>query len=247
MPSSDSSTLHSLSDNLEVLITSLVYMGTAYNPVPTRLKLTSLQTRLATVKALFNDVSLAESALDAVIQPRAAAFDHLDDRVTRAQNTLKALSPKSPVLNAVKKTVRELRGQRATDPPLNPDGTPADSNSVAKTTYKDLVDSFGKLINDLAKDPLYAPAPPEAGSTEPDMTLAGLAAFRDDLSSKNSAVTNARIPLENARAARDAALFDEEDGLVVVCQQVKTWVKGKFGVKSPQYKQIHGLSFKKLK
>lgn len=247
MNSSKNSSLHTLPDNLEVLITSLQYMGPAYNPVPARLKIPSLQTRLAMVRSLFNDVSLAESAVDAAVKPRAALFARLDDVVTRVVNLLKALSPNSPVMNAVKKTVRDLRGQRATDPPLNPDGTPAPTHSVAKTTYDDLVVLFNNLINDLRKDPLYAPVAPAPNSDEPDLTLPGLEAFRDELSAKSSAVTNARIPLQNARAARDKALFDPEDGLVVVCQQVKAFVKGTFGVKSPQYKQISGLVFKKLK
>lgn len=243
MSANSNSGLRTLPDNLEVMITNLVYMGPAYDPEPLRLKILGLQTRLSAVRALFNDVSNAESVFDAAVKVRADAFALLPDVVTRVLNLLKALSPNSPVMNAVKKTVRELRGKRASDPPLNPDGTPKNPNSVAKTTYKDLTDLLGKLIDDLETDPKYAPKVPDPASGERDLTTAGLTAFRNELSAKNSAVDNARTPLQNARAARDEALFDEEDGLVTVAHQVKAFVKGWFGSNSPQFKQINGLRF----
>ncbi len=130
----------------------------------------------------------------------------------------------------MKTLVRQLRGKRATDPPLNPDGTPAPTNSAAQTTYGNKVKLLGDLINDLETDPLYVP-------TDATLTTAGLGTFKDDLSSRISAVNYTRTPLQNARMARDAAFVT----MRTVAQQVKAYVKALFGAKSPQYKQISGL------
>lgn len=220
--------------NFETMLTALTYMEAGYNPGPAILKLATLQTQAAGARASLNDVSNGESAFDVVIALRAVDFALLPDRVTRTWNTLKAYSPKSPVMKSVEGLVRQLRGKRATDAPLNPDGTPADTNSAARGTFPNKVKLLSDLINDLKKDPLYTPS-------DATVTTAGLTAFRDVLSAHNAAVANAQMPLDNARAARDAKLFDPETGLRAVAQQVKAYVKATFGAKSPQYKQISGL------
>jgi len=234
MPTNSDSGYASSVSNFEELLTALTYLGPAYNPGPASLKLPALQAQLAAMKALLNDVSNSESALDVAITLRAQSFGLLPERATRVSNMLKVYSPASPVMASVAGHVRKLRGKRATDPPLNPDGTPAPTNSSAQTTYSSKVSILTDLINDLEGDPLYVP-------TDATLTTAGLGTFRDDLSSRNSGFNNARIPLMNARAARNTALNDEAIGLRVVAQQVKAYVKATFGVKSPQYAQIKGL------
>lgn len=231
----------------ELLLTFLVYMGAAYNPGPAHLKLPALQARLAALKSLLNDVSAAKAANDAAIANRATWFALLPDRVTRVLNMLKVFSPKSPVMNAVKSLVSKLRGKRLTDEPTNPDGSPGESNSSSQTTAANKVMQTTNLINLLGQDAKYAPAAPPSGSDEPNLTLAGLGAFRDEMSARTSAVNGTAAPLKQARDARDEALFDPEDGLVAVVQQIKAYVKAIFGVKSAEYKQISGLTFKKQK
>lgn len=231
----------------ELLLTFLTYMGAAYNPGPAHLKLPALQARLASLKSLLNDVSAAKAAYDAAVSTRAAWYALLPDLVTRVLNMLKVFSPKSPVLKAVKSLVSKLRGKRLTDEPTNPDGSPGETNSSSQTSAANKVMQMTNLISLLGQDPKYAPTAPPPGSDEPNLTLAGLGAFRDEMSARTSAVNGTKAPLKQARDARDVALFDEEDGLLAVVQQIKAYVKAAFGFKSAEYKQISGLSFKKQK
>jgi hypothetical protein len=67
----------------------------------------------------------------------------------------------------------------------------------------------------------------------------------NDLRTKNTAVVNSSVSLANQRIARNQILYDNDNGLVKIAQDVKTYVKSVFGPASPQYKQISGLAFKK--
>ena len=231
----------------EAMLMFLVYLGAAFNPGPAHLKLPALQARLANLKSLLNDVSLAKAANDAAIAHRAAWYALLPDLVTRVINMLKVLSPKSVVMKTVKSLGAKLRGKRLTDKPTNPDGSPAESNSASQATAANKVMHMTDLISTLTQEPKYTPAAPPSGSSEPDLTLAGLGAFRDEMSARNAAVNGTDAPLDQARMARNAAFFDPENGLLVVVQQIKAYVKAIFGAKSAEFKQISGLRFPKYK
>jgi hypothetical protein len=68
-------------------------------------------------------------------------------------NTFYALSPDSPMRKAVDSDLRKFRGQRASEPPTNPDGTPGNSHSVSEGSYGSLVKIFNDPINDVSQDP----------------------------------------------------------------------------------------------
>ncbi len=231
----------------ELLLTFLTYLGAGYNPGPAHLKLPALQARLANLKSLLNEVTASKAAYDAAVSHRAVWYALLPDLATRVVNMLKVLSPKSTVMKAVKSLLAKLRGQRLTDEPLNPDGSPGESNSSSQTTFANKVAQMTMLISLLGQDAKYAPAAPPVGSDEPDLTLVGLGSFRDEMNARNSAVTGKQVPLKQARDARDEAFFDAENGLLVVVQQIKAYVKAVFGVKSAEFKQISGLTFIKHK
>lgn len=240
MSTNSSSSLSSITDNFEQMVTSVIYMGPGYKPVPQHLKVPGLQAFLASGKDALFQVSTGESAQSRVIAERAALFAPLQGRATRVSNTLYALSPDSPMRNAVDGDLRKLRGQRASEPPTNPDGTPGDGHSVSEGSYGMLVKYLTDLINNVAQDTRYLPE-------EDDLTLTELRAYRDALMAANSAVKNAGEALKQARLHRNAVLFGKPNGLVPVAQQVKAYVKGAFGAKSPQYKLISGLKFARMK
>jgi hypothetical protein len=236
MGKTTSASLTSITDNFEQMVTSVIYMGAGYKPVRTILKVPGLQGLLASGKGVLGQVSVAESATNREIAERAVLFAPLQGRGTKLSNTLYALSPESPMQNSVDADLRKLRGQRASEVPTNPDGTPGNTHSVSEGSYAMQVKYFTDMINNAAQDPLYVPE-------EEEMTLTELRAYRDALLAANSAVKNAEEALKQARINRDEVLFGEPNGLVPVALQVKAYVKGAFGAKSPQYKLISGLKF----
>lgn len=236
MSNSISASFNSITDNFEVMVTHVVYMGAVYKPAPAPLKLPALQALLAAVKDMLNQVSAGESALDLAIAQRAALYAMLPGLITQIVNTLEACCPDSPMLASVNSHVRKFRGQRASEEPTNPDGTPGNTHSTSDGSFGAKLKIFNDILNDLAKEPLYVPA-------EEGLTLVKLGELRDSLGAKNSAVTNARTALKAARTQRDALLFGKPNGLVPVAQQVKAYLKGAFGTKSPYFTQVKGLRF----
>lgn len=236
MSGNTSASFNNITNNFEVMTTHVVYMGAIYKPTPTHLKLPALQALLAAVKDALNQVSAGESALDLAIAERAALYLLLPGLITQIVNTLEACNPDSPMLKSVNSHVRKFRGQRASDEPTNPDGTPGNTHSSSDGSYADKLKIFNDILNDLAKESLYLPE-------ETNLTLLKLGELRDNLGAKNSAVTNARTALKAARAQRDVLMFGKPHGMVPVAQQVKAYLKGAFGTKSPYYTQVKGLRF----
>lgn len=81
---------------------------------------------------------------------------------------------------------------------------------------------------------------PEYAPNETELTIESLT---NELSSKNTAVINATVPLNNARIARGKVMYAPLSGLFVISVDVKTYVKSVFGATSLQYKAISGLKF----
>ena len=66
-----------------------------------------------------------------------------------------------------------------------------------------------------------------------------------DMSAANQAVITAAIPMENARTAKNNALYDVPGCLFDLMQLVKAYYRAAFGATSPPIQQIAGLEFKK--
>jgi hypothetical protein len=107
-------------------------------------------------------------------------------------------------------------------------------------SYDSRLDNFDKLIKLLTSEPEYAP-------NEADLKIDSLTTLYNDLSSKNTAVINATVPLNNARISRDQVLYTPLTGIVDISVDVKTYVKSIFGATSPQYKLISKLELKSVK
>ena len=105
-------------------------------------------------------------------------------------------------------------------------------------SFDSRIDNFDKLIKLLTSVTLYAP-------NEADLKVAALTAVLSDLKAKNLAVTNAEVPLNNARISRNDILYKANTGLVDTALDVKTYIKSVYGATSPQYKKISKIKFTK--
>ncbi|MDD4215543.1 MAG: hypothetical protein PHR81_12105 [Bacteroidales bacterium] len=68
-----------------------------------------------------------------------------------------------------------------------------------------------------------------------------------NLKTTNTGVINVTPAYRSAIIARDTLLYQPLTGLVETAQEVKKYVKSVYGAKSPQYKEISGLEFRKIK
>ena len=92
----------------------------------------------------------------------------------------------------------------------------------------------------MAAQPAYIP-------NEPELAVAGLTATLNTMRTTNTTAVNAYTPVSNARINRNTILYAESTGLVDLAGDVKSYVKSVFGATSPQYKQVSGLKFTKVK
>ncbi len=233
--------------NGEMLITYVSGYGPAYNPSNASIQLSSLTEKAAAARAVNEQVNELIAKNANAIAARDQAFVPLKPLSTRILNAVKASNvPQQVVDNAVSNN-RKIQGQRAT-PRLSEEeknalmasGAVVNEKTSAQLGFDNLMDSFDKQLKVLATIPQYAP-------NEVDLQLATLTALYNDLLQKNREVTANNAQLSTLRLNRDKILYDAETGLVALASDVKNYVKSVFGANSPQYKQISGITLRKIK
>lgn len=243
---STSETGHSINvANFETIITDVTSYGTIYNPSKASLKVTALNTLLASAKSAVNAVSSAEPAHKLAINAREVAFKPLSPLVTKVINALKATDTTVQVDESAQTLVRKLQGRRATPKKTEEQKKVASEAgkeiveiSTSQMSFDSRIDNFDKLIKLLASVTLYTP-------NEADLKVSALTTVLNDLKAKNSAVMSAEVPLNNSRIARNDVLYKENTGLVDIALDVKTYIKSVYGATSPQYKKISKVKFTK--
>ena len=229
--------------NFEKLIAETSAFGENFNPSKATLKLTALNTQLATAKAAIAAVNSAEPAYKNAVSARDAAFAPLGKLITRINNALKASDTTVQEDESALTLVRKLQGRRATakktedeKKALTAEGKEVVEISSSQMSFDSRLDNFDKLIKLLSSIPAYAP-------NEADLKVEALTALYNDLKAKNMAVINAETPLSTARIARNEILYQQNTGIVDITVDVKNYVKSVFGATSPQYKLISNLKF----
>ena len=231
--------------NFETIIADVTSYGTIYNPSKASLKVAALNTLLTSAKNAVNAVSAAEPAYKLATDARDVSFKPLSPLVTKVINALKATDTTVQVDETARTLVRKLQGRRATPKQTEEAkkaaeaaGNPIVEISSSQMSFDSRIDNFDKLIKLLTSVTLYAP-------NEADLKATALTAVLTDLKAKNTAVTTAEIPLNNARIARNVVLYKTSTGLVDTALDVKTYIKSVFGATSPQYKKISKIKFTK--
>ena len=229
--------------NFEKLIAETSAFGETFNPSKATLKLTALNTQLATARAAIAAVNSAEPAYKNAVSARDAAFAPLSKLITRINNALKASDTTVQEDESALTLVRKLQGRRATakktedeKKALAAEGKEVVEISSSQMSFDSRLDNFDKLIKLLSSIPAYAP-------NEADLKVEALTALYNDLKAKNMAVINAETPLSTARIFRNEVLYKQNTGIVDITVDVKNYVKSVFGATSPQYKLISNLKF----
>lgn len=152
------------------------------------------------------------------------AFKPLDKLVTRLGNALKASDTTTEVNDAATTIIRKLQGRRANPKKTDEEKkTAADAGneiteiSTSQMSYDNRLDNLDKLIKMLASIPQYAP-------NEAELKITALTTLYNDLKAKNTAVTTAEIPLNNARISRNNLLYKYAVGLVDTAGTIKQYI-----------------------
>jgi hypothetical protein len=236
--------------NFEDLISFCTNFGTTYNPTKNSIKIAAMNTLLTSARNSLQTVKTSKTAFDNATNAREIAFANLKKLSTRVVNALDSTDASKQTVDDAKTINRKIQGKRANnkkDSPIeiNPDNnTPIAPEvaqiSVSQQSYDSLIENFSKLIISVTAEPLYIP-------NENDLKVTSLNTLLTNLKTTNTGVINATPLYRTAIVTRDTALYQSGTGLVDTALEVKKYVKSVFGAKSPQYAEISGLEFKKLK
>jgi len=228
--------------NFQDLIAFVTGYGATYNPSKNALKLPQLNALLTTSQTKLADVITKNTAYNNSVNDRMLAFDGLKALSTRLVNALETTdAPKEKVSDA-KGFNRKLQGKRASTPatPTDPN-TPAPATiSASQQSYDQQIQHFAGLISVLESETSYTP-------NETELQIATLTAKQADLVAKNNAVSIAYTGISNSRINRNKTLYDDTTGLVSVAIEVKKYIKSVFGASSPEFAQVKGIEFKKVR
>ena len=221
--------------------------GTDYNPSNSDITLEELSRIQTDAQNAVRAVNASLPAYNTAIAAREIVFEPVSKLLTRVVNALKSSGATQALVNNAKTIVRKLQGRRKTPKlteeekqELKAEGKEVNEISASQHSFDSRIDNFDKLINLLTAIPEYSP-------NETELQVSSLSTLLGELRSKNDAVVMAAAPLSNARITRNELLYNEGDGLVDIAQDVKSYVKSLYGGTSPQYRQISGLEFRRIK
>jgi hypothetical protein len=249
MTSTSNSGHNSNVTNFQNLINCCSGYGSTYNPGTNTLQLLQLQMLLANSQGCMLNVYNNYTAYKNATNDREILFDSTQPLAKKVMATLKSCGVAKQTIADAETINRLIQGRRAKLTKADAGKTEltevsAEAGkktiSVSRQTFGDIVEHFTKLSTLLNTIPQYTP-------NEQDLSVAGLNLFINNLQNSITSVTSTRTGWSNALNARDQILYDDVSGLVDVAKAVQNYVKGVFGSKSAQYKQIAALKFKKIK
>lgn len=233
--------------NFENLISICTGYETSYNPSKAAIKLPALSTLFTVAKNSLTAINTASPSYTNAIDARAIVFDPLSKLITRVINALDSSDVPKQTVATAKTIARKIQGKRASKKlppavanPATPEIESPKSISASQMGFDNRIENLDKLIQLLSSQTGYMP-------NETDLQVTALSNLLADMTDTNTAAINALTPLSNARIARNNILYATGTGLVDISVEVKKYVKSVFGGTSPQYKQVSGLKFTKVK
>lgn len=229
--------------NFQVLTSFVVGYGATYNPSKNILKLPQLNSLITLSQSKLGDVLSKNTLFNNAVNDRIIEFSGLKSLSTRLVNAIETTDAPAEKIKDAKGFNRKMQGKRASALPetsIDPNAPAPTTISSAQLSYDQLIQHFGGLVSVLQSETSYAP-------NETDLKIVTLTAKQARLIAKNNAVATAYTNISNSRIARNKTLYDESTGLVDIALEIKKYIKSVFGATSPEYAQVKGIEFKKIK
>ena len=228
-------------EKMQIMVSACTGMGGGYNPSNGALKVSNLQAALATAQGTMSGFSDSLIPWKLKVNDREAEFEGSGKLATRVDAIFASSGASKQDISDMKGFVRLIKGGRAKKLKVDDPNTPVDEskhNSVSQRSYTQVVEHWKNIIKLASQVTEYNP-------NEADLKVPALQTKVDAMELKNQEVIDTLTPVQNARTARNAALYDDPTSIYELQKLVKAYVKGAFGASSPQYKQISGLEFTK--
>lgn len=233
--------------NLGALITFTTGFGTGYNPSKKSISLAALNSLKEEAEKNLTLVNTHYANWIVATEAQQSMFAKLNGHLTRVVNAVENCEVPPAVITTAKALNKKLQGtksRKAQVPVVSESGTASETESKIHSTSRQSQDSrlenLERMVQLLSEQPGYTP-------NEPDLQVAALQKLLADFKTKNEAVKTTQMMLSNARINRNKTFYNTESGLVECAADVKKYVKSLYGAISPEFKQISGLSFTRLR
>ena len=230
--------------SFDTMIQKALAMGASYNPAKVSIKIGSLQTLLTHAQADYAAVSPATIPYNTAVNQRIIIFQPYKSYATQILAAVKTSSDADPQLIKDLTTInRKIQGARAPKnvaEPVDPNAPAPDNISASQQSYDMKYDHWTKFTDLIASIPSYLP-------NEANLKIAAIQTFRTSLQNANTNVATTYEAINLARIQRDKTLYKDGTGVYSIQDLVKEYVKGAFGAKSIQYKQMVAIKFTKPK
>ncbi|MGJ8592140.1 MAG: hypothetical protein ACSHXF_06310 [Aquaticitalea sp.] len=213
----------------------MIGIGASYINNNVSLTLIALQTVYASAELAITKLSNKMALLNVAIDLQVSEYADLKKLCTMA-------SRYHSTCGASKKAIEQLRNKNALIQGYRIIKANLDDlnlKSVSHQSYAQAAIYFDAFIQILEQDANYDP-----GNT--DLATSALKAKHDRMVTKYRAVEMARTEAQNARIERDVTMYKGTTGLVDCAYAVKNTYISLFGSRSPIYKQISGIEFRKM-
>ena len=228
--------------NFEELIVNCQSFDTAYNPVNDLIKIPQLQALHTEAQNTIDQVHKSRSAFILTTNQRQTEFINLKPLATKIINALSASGADNLAVNDAKTINRKIQGKSST-PKTNENEEGQEIQravSTSQQSYDKQIDHFSALVELLSQVTQYAP-------NETDLQITALRAKLEQMKAINTQHINSYTELSKMLIERNHILYNPLTGLVAIAKLVKQYVKSVFGAKSPEYKLISDIEFRKVK
>ena len=216
-------------------------LGGAFAPQKEILQLQNLQNLVNEVNALHNAVREQINTTALSVDQRQLVFQNVKPLSTRVINTMSSTNVNEATIKDAKFFNAKIQGSRIkkktaeTDPEKE-----RNTNSVSRQSYDSIYENFSNLNDLLIQDGNYNP-------TETDINNAALTTKQDEMLAANQNIAMKLTELANKRIMRNNRFYVDGNCLINVGRGIKQYIRGKYGVQSPEFAVIKNLLFRDLK
>ena len=214
-------------------------MGSMYNPSNVNIKLPALTTMNTAIGLSMDNISIKIPIYKNLVADRDNLISPLPSLVTRIYNYSKSTSITKNDEEHIFSIVKKMRGGSGKKKVTDPAVTATKSISTSQRSIDNMVGNFKLLIDQVSSFPAYLP-------NEEDLQIASLEGYYNNLKSLNSQVNGAIDTLITARKDRDDLLYNNENNVILLVNDIKAYLKSLGATARPYYKAVVALKFKKM-
>lgn len=231
--------------NLQKLIEQITTYAD-YNPSIENLKIPAITTLYNNALTSLNNVIEKRNANKNAIYLRQKLYEGLKSKVTRIINQLDVLNLNEGIFNQAKSLNRLIQGTtkkvKITEQDENQnnedENNTQETKSTSRQSYTETAENLAKLLKLIDKIDNYSP-------NIDDLKLENLNTYQASLVSATQIVNKTEAELNSELISRNKILYNKENGVYEIGQNIKKYVKSVYGATAPEYINASKVKFTK--